>query len=81
MDRRLLLTMLEKVEGGPTGVESLAAAINEEPDTIEDGLEPFLIQQGFIMRTPRGRVATKKAYRHVGIERPESPQHEIPLER
>lgn len=81
MDRRLLLTLLEKFDGGPTGVESLAAAINEERDTIEDVLEPFLIQQGFIMRTPRGRVATKKAYRHFGIERPESPQHEIPLER
>ena len=81
MDRRLLLTLLEKFDGGPTGVESLAAAINEERDTIEDVLEPFLIQQGFVMRTPRGRVATKKAYRHFGIERPESPQHEIPLER
>ena len=68
MDRRLLMTMIDKFEGGPVGVDSLAAAISEERDTIEDVLEPYLIQQGFIMRTPRGRVVTQFAYRHFGIE-------------
>jgi Holliday junction DNA helicase RuvB len=67
MDRRLLMTMIEKFDGGPVGIDSLAAAISEERDTIEDVLEPFLIQQGFIMRTPRGRVVTQFAYRHFGI--------------
>ncbi|MEE9253713.1 MAG: Holliday junction branch migration DNA helicase RuvB [Pseudomonadales bacterium] len=80
MDRRLLLTLMEKFDGGPTGVDSLAAAMNEERDTIEDVLEPFLIQQGFVMRTPRGRVATPKAFRHFGLDRPKSAQREIPLE-
>lgn len=68
MDRRLLMTMIEKFDGGPVGVDSLAAAISEERDTIEDVLEPFLIQQGFIMRTPRGRMVTQYAYRHFGIK-------------
>ena len=68
MDRRLVMTMIEKFEGGPVGVDSLAAAITEERDTIEDVLEPYLIQQGFIMRTPRGRVVTHLAYRHFGIK-------------
>ena len=68
MDRRLVMTMIEKFEGGPVGVDSLAAAISEERDTIEDVLEPYLIQQGFIMRTPRGRVVTHLAYRHFGIK-------------
>jgi Holliday junction DNA helicase RuvB len=68
MDRRLLMTMIEKFEGGPVGIDSLAAAISEERDTIEDVLEPYLIQQGFIMRTPRGRVVTQFAYRHFGIK-------------
>ena len=70
MDRRLLLAMIEKYDGGPVGVESLAAAISEERDTIEDVLEPFLIQQGFINRTPRGRVITPMAYRHFGMDLP-----------
>jgi Holliday junction DNA helicase RuvB len=68
MDRRLLMTMIEKFEGGPVGIDSLAAAISEERDTIEDVLEPYLIQQGFIMRTPRGRVVTEYGYRHFGIK-------------
>jgi Holliday junction DNA helicase RuvB len=68
MDRRLLTTMIEKFDGGPVGIDSLSAAISEERDTIEDVLEPYLIQQGFIMRTPRGRVVTQFAYRHFGIE-------------
>jgi Holliday junction DNA helicase RuvB len=68
MDRRLIMTMIEKFDGGPVGVDSLAAAISEERDTIEDVLEPYLIQQGFIMRTPRGRVVTQHGYRHFGLE-------------
>jgi len=67
MDRRLLETIIDKFSGGPVGLDSLAAAISEERDTIEDVLEPFLIQQGFLMRTPRGRVATEKAYLHFGL--------------
>jgi Holliday junction DNA helicase RuvB len=67
LDRRLLLTIMEKFEGGPVGVDSLAAALGEERGTIEDVLEPFLIQQGFLMRTPRGRMATPRAYRHFGL--------------
>lgn len=70
LDRRMLLTMIEKFAGGPVGVESLAAAISEERDTIEDVLEPYLIQQGFLMRTPRGRVVTDHAYQHFGLEKP-----------
>jgi len=67
MDRRLLLALIEKFEGGPVGVDSLAAAISEEKDTIEDVLEPYLIQQGFLTRTPRGRVATQLSYDHFGL--------------
>ena len=67
MDRRLLQAVIEKFDGGPVGVDSLAAAIGEERGTIEDVLEPFLIQQGFLMRTPRGRVATRAAYLHFGL--------------
>ncbi len=72
MDRRMLLTMIEKFSGGPVGVDSLAAAISEERDTIEDVLEPYLIQQGFITRTPRGRIVTQYAYDHFGIAPPKS---------
>ncbi|MDP3517428.1 MAG: Holliday junction branch migration DNA helicase RuvB [Pseudohongiella sp.] len=72
MDRRLLLTMIEKFGGGPVGVDSLAAAISEERDTIEDVLEPYLIQQGFIMRTPRGRMVTPHAYLQFGLIAPVS---------
>ncbi len=68
MDRRLLLAMIEKFEGGPVGVESLSAAISEERGTIEDVIEPYLIQQGFIMRTPRGRMVTQTAYQHFGLK-------------
>lgn len=67
MDRRLLLAVIEKFDGGPVGVDNLAAAIGEERGTIEDVLEPYLIQQGFLMRTPRGRVATRTAYLHFGL--------------
>lgn len=69
-DRRLLLTMIEKFDGGPVGIDSLAAAISEERHTIEDVLEPYLIQQGYIMRTPRGRVVTRHAFLHFGLNLP-----------
>src|SRR3989475_3068371 len=74
MDRKLLLAVIEKFSGGPVGVENLAHAIGEETDTIEDVLEPFLIQQGYLQRTPRGRIATLSAYRHFGIVAPSAPR-------
>jgi len=70
MDRKLLLAVIEKFGGGPVGIDNLAAAISEERDTIEDVLEPYLIQQGYIQRTPRGRIATATAYRHFGLAQP-----------
>jgi holliday junction DNA helicase RuvB len=70
MDRRLLETIIDKFGGGPVGIDSLAAAISEERETIEDVLEPYLIQQGYLMRTPRGRMATERAYLHFGLTRP-----------
>ncbi len=70
MDRKLLLAVIEKFAGGPVGVDNLAAAIGEERDTIEDVLEPYLIQQGYLQRTPRGRMATVSAYRHFGLAQP-----------
>ncbi|MFT5133941.1 MAG: Holliday junction DNA helicase RuvB [Gammaproteobacteria bacterium] len=79
MDRKLLLTIIQKFDGGPVGAESLAAAIGEERDTIEDVIEPYLIQQGFIMRTPRGRVATKNAWLHFGLELPKTSPQESDL--
>jgi holliday junction DNA helicase RuvB len=72
MDRKLLLAVLEKFSGGPVGVDNLAAAISEERDTIEDVLEPYLIQQGFLKRTPRGRMATAATYQHFGIALPKN---------
>ncbi len=80
MDRRLLQTIIEKFDGGPVGIESLAAAVGEERGTIEDVIEPYLIQQGFMMRTARGRVATKNAYLHFGLKPPSSgAAQELPL--
>ena len=71
MDRRLLMTIIDKFAGGPVGLDSVAAAISEERGTIEDVLEPYLIQQGYLMRTPRGRIATAKSYQHFGLRPPE----------
>tara|TARA_R110002124_G_scaffold14964_5_gene65988 strand:+ start:5938 stop:6975 length:1038 start_codon:yes stop_codon:yes gene_type:complete len=71
MDRRLMLTIMQKFDGGPVGVDSLAAAISEERGTIEDVLEPFLIQQGYLMRTTRGRMVTSLAYQHFGLKSPQ----------
>ena len=70
LDRKLLTTIIEKFDGGPVGIESLAAAVGEERGTLEDVIEPFLIQQGFLMRTARGRMVTNKAYRHLGLKPP-----------
>jgi Holliday junction DNA helicase RuvB len=70
MDRRLLSAVIEKFSGGPVGLDNVAAAIGEERDTIEDVLEPYLIQQGYLQRTPRGRVATAAAWRHFGLTMP-----------
>ena len=72
MDRKLILAIIEKFGGGPVGLDNLAAAIGEEKDTIEDVIEPFLIQQGFIQRTPRGRIASPRAYTHFGFDLPKS---------
>jgi Holliday junction DNA helicase RuvB len=68
LDRRLLQTIIESFDGGPVGVESLAAALSEERGTLEDVIEPFLIQQGYLVRSARGRMATAKAYRHIGLK-------------
>jgi len=73
MDRKLLLAVIEKFEGGPVGIESLAAAVGEERGTLEDVVEPYLIQEGFIQRTSRGRMATANAYRHFGLAMPREP--------
>ncbi len=74
LDRRLLGLMIEHFDGGPVGVDSMAAALSEERGTIEDVVEPYLIQQGFLMRTARGRVVTAKAYRHLGLKPPRKPE-------
>jgi Holliday junction DNA helicase RuvB len=80
MDRRLLRTIIEKFDGGPVGIESLAAAVGEERGTIEDVIEPYLIQQGFMMRTARGRVATQNAWILFGLKPPaRNPEQELPL--
>lgn len=70
MDKKLLSTMIEKFDGGPVGLDNIAAAIGEERDTIEDVIEPYLIQQGFLQRTPRGRIASPRAYQHLGFDLP-----------
>jgi Holliday junction DNA helicase RuvB len=82
MDRKLLSAIIDKFSGGPVGLDNLAASVSEERDTLEDVIEPYLIQQGFIMRTPRGRVATEHAYRHFGLQPPprrDDPQSELTL--
>ena len=72
MDRRLLRLIIDNFAGGPVGIESIAAALSEERGTVEDVLEPFLIQQGYITRTSRGRMVTAKAYGHFGLQKPGS---------
>ncbi|MBM4320965.1 MAG: Holliday junction branch migration DNA helicase RuvB [Deltaproteobacteria bacterium] len=77
MDRRILRTIIEKFDGGPVGIDSLSAAIGEERDTLEDVYEPFLIQNGFLHRTPRGRVATRLSYEHLGLPQHQTRQGEL----
>ncbi len=79
LDRKLLSTIIEKFDGGPVGIESLSAAVGEERGTLEDVIEPFLIQQGFLMRTARGRMATRNAYLHFGLKVPERAMANLPL--
>ncbi|MNS86681.1 Holliday junction ATP-dependent DNA helicase RuvB [compost metagenome] len=73
MDRKLLEAVVHRFDGGPVGLDNIAASIGEEPGTIEDVIEPYLIQQGFLQRTPRGRIATQAAYRHLGLAGGETP--------
>jgi Holliday junction DNA helicase RuvB len=77
MDRKLLEAVIHRFDGGPVGLDNVAAAIGEEAGTIEDVIEPFLIQQGFLQRTPRGRIATLAAYRHLGVAPPGRPDGEL----
>jgi len=77
MDRMILLTVIEKFQGGPVGIDNLSAVIGEERATIEDVYEPYLLKEGFLQRTPRGRVATRRAYEHFGHPWPESRQKEL----
>jgi Holliday junction DNA helicase RuvB len=79
LDRRVLSTIIEKFDGGPVGIDSIAAAVAEERGTLEDVIEPFLIQQGFLMRTARGRMATRNAYLHFGLRPPERATASLPL--
>jgi holliday junction DNA helicase RuvB len=74
MDNKILTTLIEKFKGGPVGITTLATAVSESAETIEEVYEPFLIQQGFIIRTPRGRAVTEFAYRHLGMQKPTDQQ-------
>ena len=76
LDRRLMLTLIEKFDGGPVGVDSISAALSEERGTVEDVIEPYLIQQGYLMRTSRGRIATRQSYEHFGLPQPKSRHHD-----
>jgi len=77
MDKRILITIIEKYRGGPIGLNTLAVAVGEEPGTIEEVYEPYLIQEGFLRRTPRGREATAAAYKHLGAERRDPDQEKL----
>jgi Holliday junction DNA helicase RuvB len=77
-DRRVLSTVIEKYDGGPVGLQTIAASLAEEPDTIMDVVEPYLLQLGFIDRTPQGRIATSRAYEHLGLDPPSAPQRRLP---
>jgi holliday junction DNA helicase RuvB len=79
MDARILKAIIEKFEGGPVGVSTISAAIGEDASTLEEVYEPFLVQQGFLQRTPRGRVATPMAYRHFGYTPPPVPSEQVAL--
>ena len=73
MDRAILDAIVVKFSGGPVGLSTLAIAVGEEPETVEDAYEPFLLLEGFLQRTPRGRIATERAYEHLGVERVGTP--------
>ena len=77
-DRSVLTTIIDKFQGGPVGLHTIAASISEEPDTVMDVVEPYLLQLGFIDRTPQGRVATPGAYQHLGLDLPTMPQQRLP---
>ncbi len=77
-DRRVLDTIIVKFGGGPVGLQTIAASMSEEPDTIMDVVEPYLLQLGFIDRTPQGRIATPRAYEHLGLPAPDTPQPRLP---
>ncbi|MBU2219546.1 Holliday junction branch migration DNA helicase RuvB, partial [Patescibacteria group bacterium] len=77
VDRQILRHIIEKFDGGPVGLQALAAVVHEEQDTIEDVYEPYLLQLGFIGRTPRGRIATRSAYEHLGLKYPDEPQEKL----
>jgi Holliday junction DNA helicase RuvB len=79
LDRKLLTAIIERFDGGPVGIDSLAAAVGEERGTLEDVTEPYLIQQGFLVRTARGRMATRNAYLHFGLKPPERVNPNMPL--
>jgi Holliday junction DNA helicase RuvB len=79
MDARILKAIIEKFDGGPVGVATISAAIGEDASTLEEVYEPFLVQQGFLQRTPRGRVATPTAYRHFGYAPPTEPAEQVAL--
>jgi Holliday junction DNA helicase RuvB len=79
LDRKLLTAIIERFDGGPVGIDSLAAALGEERGTLEDVTEPFLIQQGFLVRTARGRVATRASYLHFGLKAPDRPASTLQL--
>ena len=77
IDRKVIKAIIEKFDGGPVGLTTIAASISEDADTIMDVYEPYLLQLGFLNRTPSGRVATKRAYEHLGLKYPESPQERL----
>ena len=77
MDRKLLEAVVHRFNGGPVGLDNVAAAIGEERDTIEDVIEPYLIQQGYLQRTPRGRIATAAAFRHLGVTPPKAAESDL----
>jgi Holliday junction DNA helicase RuvB len=79
LDRKLLTAIIERFDGGPVGIESLAAAVGEERGTLEDVIEPFLIQQGFLVRSARGRMVTRLTYQHFGLKPPERAAANLPL--
>jgi Holliday junction DNA helicase RuvB len=77
MDRKILAALIDKFAGGPVGLDTIAAAVGEQADTVEDVYEPYLLMEGYLYRTPRGRVATPRGYAHLGRKAPEAPQRSL----